>query len=78
VDIPLQLPAHRPARKILNIQFGKPGCDNKIAYIYTILGYDVINDLFISPTIITGNRRGITGSKTLSRICSFPRWYPYG
>jgi hypothetical protein len=48
VDIPLQLPAHRPARKILNIQFGKPGCDNKIAYIYTILGYDVINDpLFI-------------------------------
>jgi hypothetical protein len=34
--------------KILNIQFGKPGCDNKIAYIYTILGYDVINDpLFI-------------------------------
>lgn len=34
--------------KILNIQFGKPGCDNKIAYIYNILGYDVINDpLFV-------------------------------
>lgn len=34
--------------KALNIQFGKPGCDNKIAYIYNMLGYDVINDpLFI-------------------------------
>jgi hypothetical protein len=34
--------------KILNIQFGKPGCDNRIAYLYNRIGYHVINDpLFI-------------------------------
>jgi len=27
-----------------NFEFGRPGCDNKFAYLLTILGYDVIND----------------------------------
>lgn len=30
--------------KAMNIEFGKPGCDNKMAYIFTILGYELIND----------------------------------
>ena len=34
--------------KLLDIVFGKLGCDNKIAYIFKIMGFDVINDpLFI-------------------------------
>lgn len=34
--------------KAMNIILGQPGCDNKIIYILTILGYDIINDpLFI-------------------------------
>lgn len=29
---------------VFNIKFGKPGCDNKIAYILNILGFEIIND----------------------------------
>lgn len=34
--------------KIFNFEFGKPGCDNKIIYLFSLLGYNVIND----PTFI--------------------------
>ena len=30
--------------KVMNITLGQPGCDNKILYILSILGYDIIND----------------------------------
>jgi hypothetical protein len=65
--------------KILNIQFGKPGCDNKIAYIYTILGYDVINDpLFIKSYHYHRQQTRDYGfkDKIPSRICSFPAGIP--
>ena len=30
--------------RAFNFEFGKPGCDNKMAYLMNILGYEVIND----------------------------------
>lgn len=32
------------SEKIFSFEFGKPGCDNKIIYLMTILGYEIIND----------------------------------
>lgn len=31
-------------RKVFNIPFGQPGCDNKILYLYKVLGYNIYND----------------------------------
>jgi hypothetical protein len=31
-------------RKVFDFEFGKPGCDNKITYLMTVLGYEVVND----------------------------------
>jgi hypothetical protein len=39
--------AHTPTasqRPAFAFEFGKPGCDNKLAYLFTILGYTIIND----------------------------------
>ena len=34
--------------KIFNFKFGVPGCDNKLTYLMTTLGYSILNDpLFI-------------------------------
>lgn len=33
---------------VFNFEFGKPGCDNKITYLMSLLGYEIIND----PTFI--------------------------
>ena len=30
--------------KIFNFEFGKPGCDNKMTYLMSLLGYEIIND----------------------------------
>jgi hypothetical protein len=30
--------------RVFNFAFGKPGCDNKMTYLMTILGYEVLND----------------------------------
>ena len=30
--------------RAFNYEFGKPGCDNKFAYLVAILGYEIIND----------------------------------
>lgn len=36
------------AEKAFKFEFGKPGCDNKLIYLFSILGYEVVNDpLFI-------------------------------
>ena len=32
------------AIKIFNFNFGKPGCDNKIIYLFKVLGYEILND----------------------------------
>jgi hypothetical protein len=34
--------------KPFNFEFGKPGCDNKMTYLMSVLGYEIIND----PTFI--------------------------
>ena len=31
-------------RKLFNFGFGTPGCDNKLVYLFKILGYEIIND----------------------------------
>ena len=31
-------------RKLFNFGFGTPGCDNKLVYLFKILGYSIIND----------------------------------
>lgn len=30
--------------KVFNIEFGRPGCDNKVAYLLNIIGFTIIND----------------------------------
>lgn len=30
--------------RIFNFEFGKPGCDNKMIYLMSLLGYEVLND----------------------------------
>lgn len=32
------------SEKMFSFEFGKPGCDNKLVYLFAILGYKVIND----------------------------------
>lgn len=36
--------------KIFNFEFGIPGCDNKMTYLMSTLGYDVINDPYFIKT----------------------------
>jgi hypothetical protein len=33
-----------PANKLFNFQLGKPGCDNKLIYMFQLLGFGIIND----------------------------------
>lgn len=40
------IPEH--AEKSFNFEFGKPGCDNKLIYLLSVLGYEIVNDpLFV-------------------------------
>jgi hypothetical protein len=32
------------SEKVFSFEFGKPGCDNKLIYLFSILGYEIIND----------------------------------
>ena len=32
------------SEKIFSFEFGKPGCDNKLIYLFSILGYEIFND----------------------------------
>ena len=36
--------------KIFNFIFGKPGCDNKLIYLFTILGFEVFNQPYFVKT----------------------------
>lgn len=43
-----KFPVPEFAEKTFKFEFGKPGCDNKLVYLFSILGYEVVNDpLFI-------------------------------
>jgi len=37
-------------QKIFNIMFGKPGCDNKLIYLFNLIGYDVVNQPYFVKT----------------------------
>tara|TARA_E500000178_G_scaffold350886_1_gene410748 strand:+ start:6858 stop:8537 length:1680 start_codon:yes stop_codon:yes gene_type:complete len=37
-------PISQKEEKVFSFEFGKPGCDNKVIYLVSILGYKVIND----------------------------------
>ena len=50
--------------RAFNYEFGKPGCDNKFAYLVAILGYEIIPRL-LKPTIITANKHVIMVIKIL-------------
>lgn len=43
-----KFPITEKQERAFNYEFGKPGCDNKIAYLISILGYEILND----PTFI--------------------------
>jgi hypothetical protein len=45
-----RFPPPESAERALAIEFGKPGCDNKLAYLATILGYEIVNDPFFIKT----------------------------
>jgi hypothetical protein len=55
-------------RKIFNFNFGKPGCDNKIAYLFRILGYKVINcpDKIKSIHVHTTQERNYTSNDKIN------------
>ena len=37
-------------QKIFNIMFGKPGCDNKLIYLFNLIGFDVVNQPYFVKT----------------------------
>ena len=41
--------------KIFNFEFGKPGCDNKLTYLMSVLGFEIINDPKFIKTIHVHN-----------------------
>jgi len=53
--------------KIFNIMFGKPGCDNKLIYLFNLIGFDVINQPYFVKTyhIQKDNKRDYDGMQTL-------------
>ena len=40
---------HKEA-KIFNFTFGRPGCDNKLIYLFNILGFEVFNQPYFVKT----------------------------
>ena len=57
--------------KIFNFEFGKPGCDNKMTYLMTILGYEIIND----PTFIRSYHIHETNIRNYSSSDAIPPPY---
>ena len=54
-------------RKIFNIMFGKPGCDNKLIYLFNLVGFDVINQPYFVKTyhIQDSNKRDYNPNNAL-------------
>jgi hypothetical protein len=59
--------------KSFNFEFGKPGCDNKMTYLMSVLGYEIINDpAFIrSYHIHETNIRNYTNNDLVSKPYEF-------
>jgi hypothetical protein len=66
------------AEHIFNFEFGRPGCDNKIIYLLSILGYEVINDPRCIQTyhIHTSKQRSYSMKDSLKLPCGVI--VPYG
>jgi len=56
-------------RKIFNIKYGIGGCDNKVAFLFDLLGYNVKNDPFLIKCFHNHNTqiRDYMGKPTISR-----------
>ena len=54
-------------REVFNFYFGKPGCDNKLIYIFHLLGYTVYNEPYVVKTYHyhTTNIRNYNASEVL-------------
>ena len=50
--------------KIFNIMFGKPGCDNKLIYLFNLIGFEVVNQPYFVKTyhIQKSNKRDYDGN----------------
>jgi hypothetical protein len=61
-------PIPQGAEKAFSFEFGKPGCDNKMIYLVSILGYEAINDpLFIKTYHVHQSQiRNYTANDSLS------------
>ena len=53
-------------RKMFSFSMGKPGCDNKLIYLFRILGFEILNDPAFIKTYHyhTSMQRNYTNSKT--------------
>ena len=53
--------------KICNIMFGKPGCDNKLIYLFNLIGFDVVNQPYFVKTyhIQKNNKRDYDGIQAM-------------
>jgi len=54
-------------REVFNFYFGKPGCDNKLIYLFHLLGYTVYNEPYVVKTYHyhTTNIRNYNASEVL-------------
>lgn len=59
-------------QKAFSFEFGKPGCDNKIVYIFNILGYEIFND----PLLIQSYHYHVTQIRDYGRKDVIP--LPWG
>jgi hypothetical protein len=53
--------------KMFHFEFGKPGCDNKMTYLMSVLGYEIINDPSFIMTfhLHESNLRNYTAADTI-------------
>jgi hypothetical protein len=56
-------------RKMLSFSMGKPGCDNKLIYVFRILGFEVLNDPAFIRTYHyhTSDQRNYTQKETIHK-----------
>lgn len=57
--------------KIFNFEFGKPGCDNKMTYLMSVLGYEILND----PTFIRSYHIHETNIRNYTSVDAIPPPY---
>ena len=54
-------------KKIFNVMFGKPGCDNKLIYLFNLIGFEVVNQPYFVKTyhIQKNEKRDYDATKVL-------------